>query len=113
MTVVMAMRQVVAVTDDMNGREGAETVTFAYAGRSYLIDLDEKNKAKLGKTLEPFILGARKAGGPRRPSARKASGSPLSVDLNAVRAWATEQGIEFGKRGRVAKTVLDAFRQAH
>jgi len=113
MMVVMGKRQVVTITDDINGSEGAQTVTFAYAGRNYEIDLGEKNKAKLEKALEPFIRAARKAGGPTRPSARKASGSPLSVDLNAVRAWATEQGLEVAKRGPLAKTVLDAFRQAH
>jgi hypothetical protein len=113
MMVVMGKRQVVTITDDINGREGAETVTFAYAGRSYEIDLGEKNKAKLEKALEPFILAARKAGGPTRPSGRKASGLPSSVDRNAVRAWANEQGLEVATRGRIAKTVLDAFRQAH
>jgi hypothetical protein len=113
MMIVMGKRQVVAITDDITGREGAETVTFAYAGRNYEIDLGEKNKAKLEKALEPFIRAARKAGGPARPSARNASRSPLSVDLKAVRAWATEQGLEVAKRGRLAKSVLEAFRQAH
>jgi Lsr2 protein len=37
----------------------------------------------------------------------------VSIDLNAVRAWATEQGLEVAKRGRLAETVLDAFHQAH
>ncbi|WP_222271014.1 Lsr2 family protein [Modestobacter marinus] len=29
----MATKQVVSITDDIDGREGAETVTFAYAAR--------------------------------------------------------------------------------
>jgi hypothetical protein len=32
--------------------------------------------------------------------------------LNAVRRWATEQGIEVAKRGRLAKNVVDAFLKA-
>ena len=59
----MAKKEVVTITDDIDGRAGAETVTFAYAGRSYEIDLGEKNKAKLEKALEPFIGPARKVGG--------------------------------------------------
>ena len=55
---VMAKRQVVTITDDIDGRAGAQTVSFAYAGRSYEIDLGERNKAKLEKGLEPFIAAA-------------------------------------------------------
>jgi hypothetical protein len=39
----MGKKEVVTITDDIDGRAGAETVTFAYAGRSYEIDLGEKN----------------------------------------------------------------------
>ena len=44
---VMAKRQVVTITDDIDGRAGAQTVSFTYAGRSYEIDLGERNRAKL------------------------------------------------------------------
>jgi hypothetical protein len=110
----MGKKEVVTITDDIDGRSGAETVTFAYSGRSYEIDLGEKNKAKLEKALEPFIGAARKAGG-NQVGARKASGRSVSrptssgLDLNAVRSWAAEQGIEVAKRGRLAKNVLEAF----
>src|SRR3982751_4506058 len=69
----MAKRQVVTITDDIDGREGAETVTFAYAGRSYEIDLREKNRTKLEKALEPFIGAARRAAD-SGPGPRKAAG---------------------------------------
>jgi hypothetical protein len=114
----MGKKEVVTITDDIDGRAGAETVTFAYAGRSYEIDLGEKNKAKLEKALEPFIGAARKAGG-TQVAARKRSGRSVSrptssgLDLNAVRRWATEQGIEVAKRGRLGKNVLDAFLKAN
>jgi hypothetical protein len=113
----MGKKEVVTITDDIDGRAGAETVTFAYAGRSYEIDLGEKNKAKLEKALAPFIGAARKAGA--NQAARKASGRSASrptssgLDLNAVRRWAAEQGIEVAKRGRLAKNVLDAFLKAN
>lgn len=114
----MGKREVVTITDDIDGRAGAETVTFAYAGRTYEIDLGEKNKAKLEKALEPFIGAARRVGGNnaavRKASGRSASRPPSSgLDLNAVRNWAAEQGIEVAKRGRLAKSVLDAFLKAN
>ena len=114
----MAQKKIVTITDDIDGRAGAETVSFAYAGRSYEIDLGEKNRAKLEKALEPFIGAARKAGGSRsgavKSSGRSATQDPSSgIDLNAVRAWAAEQGIEVAKRGRLAKNVLEAFVKAH
>jgi Lsr2 len=114
----MSTKQVVTITDDIDGRAGAETVTFAYAGRSYEIDLGKKNRAKLEKALEPFIAAARRTGS-SRPAARRPSSRTISpatssgLDPNAIRAWATEQGIEVAKRGRLAKNVLDAFLKAH
>jgi hypothetical protein len=113
----MGKKEVVTITDDIDGRPGAETVMFAYAGRNYEIDLGEKNKAKLEKALEPFIGAARKVGGhqgARKSSGRSASGPASSaLDLNAVRSWAAEQGMEVAKRGRLAKSVLDAFLKAN
>ena len=116
--VLMAQKQVVTITDDIDGRPGAATVSFAYAGRSYEIDLGEKNRAKLEKALEPFIGAARKAGGSRSGAVKSAErsatrSSSSGIDLNAVRAWATEQGIEVAKRGRLANSVLEAFVKAH
>src|SRR5436305_8670617 len=89
----MSTKEVVTITDDIDGRAGAETVTFAYAGRSYEIDLGEKHRAKLEKALEPFIAAARKASS-TRPAARKPSGRATTpaassgIDLNAVRGCA-------------------------
>jgi nucleoid-associated protein Lsr2 len=106
----------VTVTDDIDGRPGAETVSFSYAGRSYEIDLGERNKAKLEKVLDPFISAARKVATPSRsaPTGRSAGRKSSSgLDLNAVRSWAVEQGLEVAKRGRIAKGVLEAFTKAH
>jgi hypothetical protein len=111
----MARKQVVTVTDDINGREGAETVSFSYAGHSYEIDLGEKNLAKLEKALEPFIGAARKVNGngsSRRSPARAARGS-ADFDRAAVRAWAQEQGIEVSARGRLSQSVVEAYQAAH
>jgi hypothetical protein len=110
---VMAKRQVVTITDDIDGRAGAQTVSFAYAGRSYEIDLGERNKAKLEKGLEPFIAAARRVGGPGRSATRKGSTTAATPDRQAVRAWAAEHGYEVSGRGRISKSVLEAYKRAH
>src|ERR1700750_3367445 len=95
---IMAKKEVVTITDDLDGRDGAETVTFAYDGRRYEIDLGEKNKAKLEKALAPFIAAARKAGRDSQGARRAAPGPATrnrgkALDLDAVRTWASAQGL--------------------
>lgn len=67
--------------------------------------------AKRGKT----------AAKPRQPAAATATGRKVSAsvanggpDLALVRAWARSEGIEgVGGRGRMAKSVVDAYLAAH
>jgi hypothetical protein len=115
---VVAKKRVVTITDDIDGRKGAETVTFAYAGRSYEIDLGEKNKAKLEKSLEPFIAAARPVGGSggsttRQGSAARTRSAAASADRQAVRTWAAEHGFAVSGRGRISKSILEAYARAH
>ena len=109
----MARRVLINMTDDLDGTEGAETVQFAYDGRTYEIDLAEGNRRGLEEFLERYINAARRV---RRPAATggQPRGKPSDhVDRNAVRAWANEEGIEVGQRGRIPKKVIDAYRKAH
>ena len=103
----MGKKQIVTITDDIDGRSAAETVWFAYAGQNYEIDLGEKNKAKLEKAIEPFISAA------RTPATGRKTPVTTPLDLNAVRRWATQQGLHVAARGRVAKKVIEAFLQSH
>lgn len=47
-------------TDDIDGTDGAETVTFALDGQTWEIDLGQKNRAKLIRGLAPFVAAARR-----------------------------------------------------
>lgn len=96
----MARKIITQVTDDIDGTEGAETVTFSVEGVSYEIDLSEKNREKFLKTVAPYIEAGTKIGG-------KAKGK--KTDLSAVREWAAENGYEVSPRGRVPQNVLDAY----
>lgn len=104
----MAKKVITTVLDDIDGSEGAETVTFSLGGVSYEIDLGAKNVEKLEAALEPYISAGRKVG--RTASKAKASSG---VDLNAVRAWASENGIEVASRGRVAASVIEQYEAAN
>jgi len=56
----VAQKVNVTVTDDLEGSENAETVTFGFEEKTYELDLAKKNRAKLEKALEPFVGAARR-----------------------------------------------------
>jgi hypothetical protein len=75
----VGMAQRVVVVDDLDGSEGASTVTFAIQGKPYEIDLNEKNLEKLNKALQPFIDKARPAGSgaSQRPGRSRSAGQKI------------------------------------
>jgi hypothetical protein len=95
-------RTVVDLFDDLDGSEGASTVSFALNGKSFEIELSERNQAKLQKALSPFISKAREVQPKRRTRRRE----PSSAD---VRAWAHENGVEVSATGRVPREVVDRY----
>jgi GNAT superfamily N-acetyltransferase len=110
----MATWTLVTILDDIDRSEGAETVSFGLDGRAYEIDLAPRNKAKLEKALAPYVAAARKTTtGARGTSQRPYRGSGLGTnELQAIRAWAADQGIEVAARGRIAASVIDAYHAA-
>ena len=111
----MAQRTTVVITDDLDGTEGADTVTFAFEGIEYQVDLSESNVKKLKKALDPYISAARKTGG-RRSSGRRSSassGRSASSDTAAIREWARSQGLQVSERGRVPQSIRDQYAAAN
>ncbi|MEU2203596.1 Lsr2 family protein [Microbacterium oleivorans] len=105
----MARKVIESITDDIDGSEGAETVTFSYKGTNYEIDLNDKNAQKLEAALEPYVSAGRKVG---RASSSTASRGPKK-DLDAIRTWARENGHEVSDRGRIAASVVEAYEAAN
>lgn len=103
----------VAFIDDIDGSEAAGTVTFAFDGVSYEIDLSESHTQGLRDALAPWIGKARKArgGGGGNKTTKTAAGK--RTDLAAIRAWAREQGHQVNDRGRVAGHIMAAYDAAH
>lgn len=107
----MAKKTVTSIYDDIDGTEGASTVTFSLDGKSYEIDLNDKNKDKLAKALDPYISAGRSTGGSRRSSGGSRSGG--RTDLAAIRAWAKDNGHDVSERGRIPASVIEAYDSAH
>jgi hypothetical protein len=107
----MAKTTVVTVTDDIDGSEGAETVSFSFDGQSYEIDLGKKNLEKFQKGLQPFLDSGRRVARQGTPRAVRSKAS--RKDSSAIRAWATEQGLPVSVRGRIPAVVVAQYEAAH
>ena len=114
------VRQFVLV-DDLDGSEGAETISYTINGQDYEIDLSEDNAEKFHDALEPYIKKSREVrrqadttrrsrGDGRR---RSSGGSSGRDDIPQIRAWAEAQGMNVNARGRIKKEILDAYDEAH
>lgn len=107
----MAQKVVVELVDDLDGGEASSTVTFGIDGKTFEIDLSDKNEAKLRKALEPFLAKARRGGGRAKPSSIKKT--QVSASTDTIRQWATANGYEVSSRGRIAGSVIEAFEAAN
>ncbi|CDR08099.1 histone-like nucleoid-structuring protein Lsr2 [Streptomyces iranensis] len=101
----MAQRVVVTLSDDLEGGEAEETVTFGLDGRLYEIDLSSANASKLRDALAPYVEAGRK----RARSGKTYRRTAVAPDPAAVRAWARSNGMEVPPRGRIPKKVYEAF----
>jgi hypothetical protein len=102
------------LVDDLDGSDAAETVSFAFEGREYEIDLSQDNAARLRDGLAEFVAAARRTGGGNRraPAARSASRSTYDREQAlAVREWARANGFEVSERGRIPRIVIEAYEQ--
>lgn len=108
----MAKQIIEKITDDIDGTPDATAVTFGYEGKTYEIDLSDKNKEKLAKALEPYISAGRSASQARRATGpRPAAGK--RQDTTAIREWAKANGHNVSERGRIAADVIAAYEAAH
>lgn len=105
----VAQRVVVTLSDDIDGGEAAETVSFGLDGKFYEIDLNTDNAKRLREDLAPFVEAGRK----RTKSGKAYHRTSVEPDPRAVRAWAESNGMEVPARGRIPKKVYDAFKAAH
>ena len=113
----MAQQTTVRFIDDLDGSDASGTFDFSLDGRQYHVDLSDKNAAKLRDALAPFIGVARKTGGRGRRTQRQTAMTDTPVrsnreDTAAIREWARANGHKVNDRGRISKSVLEAYRAA-
>ena len=120
---VGTVRRMVTVTrtvlvDDLDGsQDDVHTVRFSLDGTDFEIDLNAGNEARLRDKLARFVENATPVRAPRgrartggRVSRPPASGPDQT---RAIRAWAEVNGYVVSTRGRIPKSVQDAFAAAH
>jgi hypothetical protein len=108
----MAQKVVTELTDDIDGSEAVETVTFGYQGRQYEIDLNRKNFDRLAKALAPFIEHGRTVrADERRRRRRGAAGTTQTADTKAIRQWAHERGLQVSERGRIPAEIVERYKR--
>lgn len=109
----MAQKVSIILTDDLDGTEASESITYSLDGTQYEIDLSEKHAADLRKAFEKYISVSRKVGrASKTTGGRSSSRNSSGVDPKAVRAWAEGQGIEISARGRVPSEVIEKYKAA-
>ena len=115
---IMAKTVITQITDDLDGSNGAETISFGYRGTTYEIDLGRKNANAFDKLMKPYLDAARKvaaARSGRRASSngRRGSRSRHANELASIREWARAQGYSVSDRGRISANIMDAYNAAH
>lgn len=108
----MAQQIITQLVDDLDGSEASETIVFGLDGRTYEIDLNDKNAAKLRKALEPYVNKGRKLSQTRGSKRVGAGRAVADSDTAQIRAWAKENGYEVNDRGRVPADIKEAYAKA-
>jgi hypothetical protein len=116
----MAKATVEVLIDDLDGSEGAETITIGWNGEWRELDLSKRNLASLSRTLDKYWSVGRPIPGDRalttrRSRPKKASTSraaKVKRDPKLIRAWATENGIAVPARGRIPVDVERQYNEA-
>ena len=102
---------IIQLVDDLDGtvvdEQSGRTLTFAFDGESFKIDLSNENEQRFRLVLEPYMKAASAA----RKGQRSTKSSP--AELKAIRDWARASGIEVSARGRIAATVREAYSESN
>ncbi len=110
----MAQKVHIVLEDDLDGSPATETVSFGLDGKTYEIDLNDKNAGKLRDALAQYVGAGtlRRRRAPRR-SQERSSATNLGPSAREVRDWARSNGHDVPDRGRIPADVRAAFDAAN
>ena len=109
----MAKTVIVKLTDDIDGGDTDETLRFSLDGKTYEIDLNAANAAKLRSALQPYIEYGRATGDATGSRAARSTNaaepktlySQLSAEEKArFRSWA-----EMATAKRISDARVDSW----
>lgn len=112
------MAQRIVLSDDFDGSDATETVSFSLDGRAYEVDLNDEHVTELREFLKHYTDVGRRTDGPRagrrKTSGKRATPGPSAKNASprSIREWAAANGIQVSPRGRIPATVLDRYHQA-
>jgi nucleoid-associated protein Lsr2 len=109
----VASRVVTLLTDDLDGSEAEETLSFSLEGFSYEIDLSKAHAENLRGALEPYVKAGRRTGRDGRRTRRSSSAATDGDQTKAIRDWAKSQKMQVSDRGRVSAEIREAYSKAH
>lgn len=107
----MAQKVHITLEDDLDGGDATETVSFGLDGKTYEIDLNDKNAAALRNALAKYVGSARRSGGRAAATAKRRT--QMGTSAREIRDWARSNGHKVPDRGRIPSDVRDAFEAAH
>jgi Lsr2 len=113
------MAQRVVLTDDLDGSEATQTISYTIDGQEYEIDLSDENAQRFHQALEPYVSNSRQvqrqnlASGRGRGNGRRRSGASGRSDIAQIREWAMGRNMDVSRRGRIKKEIIDAYDEAH
>jgi hypothetical protein len=107
----MAQKVHIPLEDALDGGDATETVSFGLDGKTYEIDLNDKNAAALRDALATYVGAARRSGSSRASASRRRT--QLGTSAREIRDWARSQGHKVPERGRIPADIREAFEAAH
>lgn len=112
----MAQQFQVQYIDDLDGTDlgsVANTISFAFDGREYSIDLSDENADKFREVMAPYVENGHRVTGTKAKPARKSASRSSSGETKAIREWARSNGYDVSDRGRVPADIMDAYAAAN
>ena len=112
----MAQQFQVQYIDDLDGSNlgsVANTISFAFEGKEYSIDLSDENAAQFREVMAPYVNSGHPVTRSKAKLARKSSGRSSAGDTKAIREWARDNGYEVSDRGRIPAGIVEAFAAAN
>ncbi|ROS75873.1 Lsr2 protein [Curtobacterium sp. PhB130] len=107
----MAQKVTTTLIDDIDGSvievNTGRSITFAFDGSDYEIDLSEANSGKFRDAISDYIAASRRVSrGATRTSRTQRNNTE---HLAAIRTWAAAHGHTVSQRGRIAQSIKDEF----